>query len=109
MSKKRFAPKFKIKKGDEVIVIAGNDKGSKGRVLDVLRKKDRVIVEGVKIVKRHTKPTQDDQGGIKEKEASIHISNVMLINASGEPTRIGRKLEDGKIVRYSKKTGEIIK
>lgn len=90
------------------MVIAGNDKGSKGRVLEILRKKNRVIVEGVKIVKKHMKPTQDDPGGIKEMEASIHISNVMLMDKS-EPTRVGRKVQDGKIVRYSKKSGEIIK
>ena len=108
MSNKRFLPKFKIKKGDQVMVIAGNDKGSKGRVLEILRKKNRVIVEGVKIVKKHMKPTQDDPGGIKEMEASIHISNVMLMDKS-EPTRVGRKVQDGKIVRYSKKSGEIIK
>jgi len=108
VSNKRFLPKFKIKKGDQVMVIAGNDKGSKGRVLEILRKKNRVIVEGVKIVKKHMKPTQDDPGGIKEMEASIHISNVMLMDKS-EPTRVGRKVQDGKIVRYSKKSGEIIK
>ncbi len=107
---KRFAPKLHIKKGDQVLVIAGAYKGSKGEVLEVLPKKNRVIVEEVNIIKKHQKPTQDSQGGIIEKPAPINISNVMLIDPkTGEPTRVGRKEVDGKLVRYSKKSGEIIK
>lgn len=99
-----------IKKGDKVLVISGANKGSQGEVLEVFPAKYRAIVEQVNIVKKHTKPTQDNPGGINEVEAPIHISNLMLIDPkSGEPTRVGRKLEDGKLVRYSKKSGEIIK
>lgn len=104
--------KLHIKKGDTVAVLAGNDKGQKGRVLEIIRKTDRAIVEGVNMIKKHTKPNAESpQGGIIEKEAPIHISNLMLVDPkSGEPTRIGRKMnENGKLVRYSKKTGEEIK
>lgn len=95
-----------------VVVISGDYKGSKGRILQVDRKTDRAIVEGVNMMKKHTKPnTQYPQGGIIEKEAPVHISNLMLVDPkSGKPTRIGRKLnESGKLVRYSKKSGEEIK
>lgn len=103
-------PKPFLRKGDKVIVVAGSDKGKKGQVIEVLRNKQRVIVEDVNIVKKHRKPTQTEPGGIMEIPAGIHISNVMLIDPkSGEPTRIGRKEVDGKSVRYSKKSGEIIK
>lgn len=103
-------PKSSIKKGDLVMVIAGADKGKKGNVVEVIRDKQRVIVEDVNIVKRHRKPVQNQPGGIVEMPAAIHISNVQLIDPkSGEPTRIGRKEVDGKRVRYSKKSGEIIK
>lgn len=106
----RFAPKFHIKKGDRVVVIAGASKGTQGEVLEVLPKKDRAIVEQVNIVRKHKKPTNDNPGGIVEMAAPVHISNLMLIDpATGEPTRVGRKVVDGKSVRYSKKTGEIIK
>ncbi len=109
-SQKRFAPKLHIKKGDNVVVIAGSSKGTKGEVLEVLPKTNRVIVEQANTVKKHQKPTQDNPGGIIEKAAPIHISNVMLVDPkTGEPTRIGRKEVDGKIERYSKKSGEIIK
>ncbi|RMF28815.1 MAG: 50S ribosomal protein L24 [Bacteroidetes bacterium] len=114
MSKKtkktRFAPKFHIRKGDKVMVIAGEYKGEVGEVLEVLPKKNRAVVEGVNIVKKHQKPSQKNpQGGIVEMEAPIHISNLMLIDPkTGEPTRVGRKLVDGKLVRYAKKSGEII-
>lgn len=104
--------KLHIKKGDTVVVLAGNDKGSKGKVLEVIRDKDRAIVEGVNMIKKHTKPNAENpQGGIVEKEAPIHISNLMLVDPkTGNPTRIGRKLGDnGKLVRYSKKSGEEIK
>lgn len=107
---KRFAPKLHIKKGDKVAVISGDYKGTKGEVKEVLIGKNRVIVEGVNMVKKHTKPSNDNPGGIVEMEAPIHISNVLLVDPkSGEATRIGRKEVDGKIVRYSKKSGEIIK
>lgn len=107
---KRFAPKLSIKKGDRVMVIAGSNKGETGEIKLVLPKDNRAIVEGLNMVKKHTKATQDSPGGINEIEAPIHISNLMLIDPkSGQPTRVGRKLVDGKLVRYSKKSGEIIK
>lgn len=99
--------KLKIKKGDLVIVNAGVDRGKQGRVLEVLRERQRVIVEDVKIVSKHTKPNAESpQGGIVKKEAAIHISNVMIVcPESGKATRVGRKVnEEGKIVRYSKKS-----
>ena len=104
--------KLHIKKGDTVVVITGNNKGQKGRVLEVIRKTDRAIVEGVNMIKKHTKPNAESpQGGIIEKEAPVHISNLMLVDPkSGEATRIGRRLDDqGKLVRISKKSGEEIK
>ena len=104
--------KLHIKKGDNVVVVTGNDKGKQGKVLEVIRAKDRAIVEGVHIVKKHTKPnTEHPQGGIVEQEAPVHISNLMIVDPkTGKPTRIGRKLdENGKLVRYSKKSGEEIK
>ena len=104
--------KLHIKKGDTVMVISGESKGQKGRVLNVDRAKERAIVEGVNTVSKHTKPNaKSPQGGIIRKEAPIHISNLMLVDrASGKPTRIGRRLNDkNKLVRYSKKSGEEIK
>ena len=104
--------KLHIKKGDTVVVITGNDKGHKGRVLEVIRKNDRAIVEGVNLIKKHTKPdAKHPQGGIIEQEASVHISNLMLVDPkTGEPSRVGRRLNDkGKLIRYSKKSGEEIK
>jgi len=104
--------KFNIKKGDTVVVITGESKGQQGRVLEVIRDKYRAIVEGVNMVSKHTKPNaQSPQGGIIKKEAAIHISNLQLVDpASGDPTRIGRKLNSkNKLVRYSKKSGEEIK
>lgn len=109
---KRFAPKFKIKKDDQVIVLAGNSKGEKGRVIEVLPAKNRVLVEGVNIVSKHTRPTgaENSQGGIIKKEAPIHISNVALVDPKGGgATRVGRKEVKGKLVRYAKKSGEVIK
>ena len=103
-------PKPFLRKGDMVMVVSGSDKGKKGNVVEVILDKQRVIVEDVNIVKKHRKPTQSTPGGIVEIPAPIHVSNVMLIDPkSGEPTRIGRKLVDGKSVRFSKKSGEIIK
>jgi large subunit ribosomal protein L24 len=104
--------KLHVKKGDTVIVIAGDNLGSKGRVLEIDRKTEKAIVEGVNMIKKHTKPnTKHPQGGIVEKEAPVHISNLMLVDPkTGKPTRIGRRLNaDGKLVRYSKKSGEEIK
>jgi large subunit ribosomal protein L24 len=104
--------KLHIKKGDTVYVISGEYKDQQGRVLEVLRKNERAIVEGVNMVSKHTKPnSQNPQGGIIKKEAAIHISNLLLVDpSSGKPTRIGRKLNDkNKLVRYSKKSGEEIK
>ena len=103
--------KIKIRKGDNVKVIAGNDKGKTGRVLLVEREKNRVIIEGIRIVSKHTKPSAESpNGGIIEKEAPINISNVMLLDEAGKPTRVGRKLNDKeKLQRYSKSTGEFIK
>ena len=104
--------KLHIKKGDTVVVIAGNNKGKKGRVLELITKTERAIVEGVNRVKKHTKPNAESpQGGIIEKEAPVHISNLMLFDAkAGTATRVGRRLnEQGKLVRFSKKSGEEIK
>ena len=100
---------MKIKKGDILQVITGNDKGKTGRVIKVFLDKERVIVEGINMVKKHARPTQDNpQGGIIEKEASIHISNVMMV-VGGKPTRVGYKtLEDGRKVKFAKTTGEVI-
>jgi len=107
---KRFAPKLNIKKGDRVVVIAGSYKGSQGEVLEVMPDKNRAIVDNVNMVKKHTKPQGNKPGGINEVAAPIHISNLMLIDPkTGHPTRVGRKEVDGKNVRYSKKSGEIIK
>ncbi len=104
--------KLHIKKGDTVVVISGNDRGTQGKVLEVILAKDRAIVEGVNMIKKHTKPNAENpQGGIVEKEAAIHISNLMLVDPKlGVKTRIGRKIgNNGKLVRYSKKSGEEIK
>jgi large subunit ribosomal protein L24 len=110
MPTKRFAPKLSIKKGDKVTVIAGSNKGLSGEVKVVFPKENRAIVDGLNLVKKHTKATQDNPGGINEIEAPLHISNLMIVDPkTGEPTRIGRKIVDGKSVRYSKKSGEIIK
>lgn len=103
--------KLKIKKGDTVMVISGNSSGKSGRVLDIIREKNRAIVEGVNIITKHSKPTQQNpDGGIIKKEASIDLSNLMVVDPkTSEPTRIGRKLnEKNKLVRYSKKSGEVI-
>ena len=99
----------KIKKGDRVVVLTGKDKGRQGAVLRVLPKEDRVVVEGLNIVQRHTRPTQmDPQGGIKNKEAAIHISNVAIVDSKGKPTRVGFRVEGDKKVRVAKSTGEVI-
>ncbi|MFP7495363.1 50S ribosomal protein L24 [Terribacillus saccharophilus] len=99
-----------VKKGDKVKVITGKDRGKEGTILEAYPKKDRVLVEGVNIVKKHAKPSQDNpQGGILEIEAAIHVSNVMLIDPkTGEPTRVGYEVKDGKKVRVAKKSGQAI-
>ncbi len=104
--------KLHIKKGDMVIVNAGNDKGKTGKVLEIITKKDRAIVEGINMVSKHTKPNaKHPQGGIIKMEAGIHISNLQVVDpAKGVATRIGRRMgENGKLVRYAKKSGEEIK
>ena len=99
----------KIKKGDKVIVLAGKDKGRTGTVDKVLPKDSRVVVGGINMVQRHTKPSQGDpQGGIKNKEASLHVSNVAIVDASGKPTRVGFRMDGDKKVRFAKTTGEVI-
>ncbi len=100
----------RIKKGDKVIVIAGRDKGKQGEVLKVLPKENRAIVQGVMMVKRHERPGPRSSGGIVTKEAPVHISNLAHVDpADGKPTRIGFKfLEDGRKVRYAKRSGELI-
>lgn len=105
-----MSQKFRIKKGDTVSVIAGKDKGRSGTVLKVLREDNRLIVQGVNLVKRHQKQTMGTEGGVIEKEASLHISNVAHIDpVSKKPTRVGMKiLEDGRKVRVAKRSGEII-
>ena len=99
-----------VKKGDKVMVISGKDKGKQGVILEAFPKKDRVLVEGVNIVKKHSKPSQiNPQGGIINKEAPIHVSNVMPLDPkTGEPSRVGYKVEDVKKVRVAKKSGEIL-
>ena len=104
-----MAIKIKIKKGDTVRVIAGSNKGEEGSVLSVSRETNKAIVEGVNVVKKHNKPNaQNPQGGITEKEAPIHISNLSLLTSDGKTTRVGYRMEDGVKVRYSKKTDEVL-
>lgn len=104
-------PKLNIRKGDTVKVIAGENKGQQGKVLEVILESRKVIVERVNLVSKHTKPNaKNTQGGIVKQEAAIAISNVMLVDpSSGKPTRVGRKEVEGKLVRYAKKSGEVIK
>jgi len=105
-----MARKFKIKKGDKVVAITGKDKGKTGEVLRVLRKEERVLVQGLNMVKRHQRPTQASPGGIMDKEAPVHISNVALIDPKGnEPTRVGYKVIEGeRKVRVARRSGEMI-
>jgi large subunit ribosomal protein L24 len=102
--------KFKIKKGDKVVVLAGRDKGKSGEVLRVVRADNRVVVQGINMVKRHTQARPGQPGGIVEKEGTIHVSNVAHIDPkSQQPTRVGyRFLEDGRKVRFAKRSGEIL-
>jgi large subunit ribosomal protein L24 len=99
-----------VKTGDKVKVISGKDRGKQGTILEAYPKKDRVLVEGINMVKKHAKPSQDNpQGGILNQEAPIHVSNVMPIDPkSGEPTRVGFEERDGKKVRIAKKSGEAL-
>lgn len=104
--------KLHIRKGDTVMIIAGDSKGQQGKVLVVEKAKEMAIVEGVNLVSKHTKPnTKNPQGGIIKKEAPVHISNLMVIDGTGKPSRVSRKVDpkSKKLVRYSKKTGEVIK
>ena len=105
--------KLKIKKNDTVVVISGASKGTKGKVVKIFPKQNRAIVEGVNIISRHTKPNAaNPEGGIIQQESTLHISNLMLIDPkSGNPTRVGRRKdeESGKLLRFAKKTGEVIK
>ena len=105
-----MARKFRLRRGDEVVVVSGRDKGRKGRVLRMQRDKERVIVQGANMVKRHTRPSAGQPGGVVEKEAALHISNVALVDPkTGEATRIGYKfLEDSRKVRFAKASGEVI-
>lgn len=99
----------KIKKGDRVVVLTGKDKGRQGTVQKVFPKEERVLVEGLNMVQRHTRPTQfDPQGGIKNKEAPLHLSNVAVVDSKGKPTRVGFRVEGDKKVRFAKTTGEVI-
>ena len=99
----------KIRKGDRVVVLTGKDKGRQGAVLKVLPKDERVVVEGLNMVQRHTRPSQaDPQGGIKTKEATIHVSNVAVVDSKGKPTRVGFRMDGDKKVRFAKTTGEVI-
>ena len=102
--------KLKIKKGDNVVVTTGRDKGKSGTVLRVLPKESRVLVQGVNVVKRHTRPSAGQQGGIVEKESSIHLSNVALVDPkTSKPTRVGFKVvEGGRKVRVARRSGEVI-
>ena len=102
--------KMRVKRGDQVVVLTGRDKGKTGEVLRVDRERSRVLVQGVNMAKRHQRPTQTSPGGINEFEASIHVSNVALIDPdTRKPTRVGYKtLDDGRKVRFAKRSGEII-
>jgi large subunit ribosomal protein L24 len=104
-------PKLFVKTGDTVMVIAGNSRGKKGKVLTVYPDRQKAIVEGINLITKHVKPSAENtQGGRTQQEAPVHISNLMLVDpATGEPTRVGRKQDDnGKLQRYSKKTGKFI-
>ena len=99
----------KIKKGDRVILLTGKDKGRTGNVTRVMPKDSRVLVSGLNMVQRHTRPSQGDpQGGIKHKEASVHVSNVAIVDSKGKPTRVGFRIDGDKKVRIAKTTGEVI-
>ncbi|MFF2320012.1 50S ribosomal protein L24 [Agrobacterium sp. NPDC058088] len=98
----------KIRKGDKVVVLTGKDKGRTGEVIQVLPKEDRAVVRGVNMVKRHQRQTQAQEAGIINKEASLHISNIAIVDRDGKPTRVGFSVVDGKKVRVAKRSGEVI-
>jgi len=99
----------KIKSGDRVVLLTGKDKGRQGKVVKVMPKADKLIVEGLNMVKRHTKASQSDpQGGVKNKEAAVHVSNVAIVDSKGNPTRVGFRVDGDKKVRFAKTTGEVI-
>jgi len=99
----------KIKKGDDVVVLTGKDKGRTGKVLRVIPSDNRVVVQGIQVVQRHTRPSAGNpQGGIVNKEATIHLSNVALVDAKGKPTRVGFRMDGDKKVRFAKTTGDAI-
>ena len=98
----------KIRKGDKVVVLTGKDKGRTGEVIQVLPKEDRAVVRGVNMVKRHQRQTQGQEAGIINKEASLHISNIAIVDKDGKPTRVGFSVVDGKKVRVAKRSGEVI-
>ena len=100
-------PKLKIKKGDQVVVLSGDDKGKTGEVLKAMPKENKVVVKGINLVKRHTKPSQTNPGGIVTKEAPVNASNVAFVK-DGKPTKVGYKNVDGKKVRVARKTGAVI-
>jgi large subunit ribosomal protein L24 len=101
--------KIKIKRDDNVLVIAGEHKGSMGRVIKIINSQNKVIVEGVNVIKKHSKPSaQNPQGGIVEKEAPIHVSNLSLTTPDGQATRVGYRFEDGNKVRFAKKNNEVV-
>ena len=102
--------KLHVKKGDTVKVLSGADNGKTGKITSVDREKGRAFVEGINLVSKHTKPSAaNPQGGIVKREASVHISNLMVVDSKGQASRVGRKLnKDGKLVRYSKKSGEVL-
>ena len=100
-------PKMKIKKGDQVIIISGDDKGKTGEVIKAMPKENRVIVSGVNMVKKHVKPSKQSAGGIVTKEAAVHVSNVAIVS-QGKPSKVGYKEDKGNKVRVARKTGEVI-
>lgn len=101
-------PKLKIKKGDKVIILSGDDKGKTGEVIKAMPKENKVVVQGVNLVKRHTKPSQANAGGIITKEAAINVSNVAIVTSDGKATKVGYKDDKGTKVRFARKTGEVI-
>ncbi|MBS4774124.1 MAG: 50S ribosomal protein L24 [Proteobacteria bacterium] len=101
-------PKLKVKKGDQVVILSGDDKGKTGEVVKAMPTEGKVVVQGINLVKRHTKPSQTNPGGIVTKEAPINVSNVALMNKDGKATKVGYKIVDGKKVRVARKSGEVI-
>ena len=101
-------PKMKIKKGDKVVILSGDDKGKTGEVLKAMQKESKVVVQGVNLVKRHTKPSQTTPGGIVTKEAAVHVSNVAIVTSEGKASKVGYKDNKGIKVRVARTTGEVI-